>query len=125
MAGVTLVDLHLADADDPSDQLVLLTSAPTWSPAADVEIRRLASGRRRIVRRPGNDEALDLELEVTDDQLVQLDQWKGRRLVLRDISGRVLWGMYEDFQARPFGGVLVDRYDVSLTFRSVTGTVEV
>ena len=126
MATVTTEDVWIHDAADLDDYIRLDHAvAISHTPSARATRRRYAGGRTRSVTRVGVVSDLTVQAEfVTLEQEQWLESKAGRRLVLRDMRGRIVWGMIPDPSFAEMGGHLT--YSTcSLKFTGLTGTAEV
>lgn len=127
MASVNLDFLYLHRADDESIFLALDLAEEVATPQKQGEVRRLASGRRRAVLRPGSDHPVDISLDLVSraDRETLVD-WieTGTLLILREPRGRVLWGHI--FEAPVEESALTeDALSISFTFQPITHSEEV
>lgn len=123
MPAIVLSQLWLHKADDLDTYLRFFTAAGRGDErAVPGEVRTYAQGRRRIITRTGSAQVLTATLrQVTDADLVTLEDWRGGLLMLRDHLGRLVWGSYFELAVTDYA----DRsgYDVALTFQQVTTTL--
>ena len=124
MVTVTLNEVWIHDADDHADDVRLRWADLTVEPSRHAEVRTYAGGRQRIVTGPARPRSGTVTFPLVDrSSLDKLEDWCGRKVMIRDSRGRVLFGMFPSFQ------ISERRTDhrpiVTLSFREVSGTVEV
>ena len=123
MATVTLDDLYLHDASDPSSYVVVSLSGEREQSTKPGEVRRRAGGRLQAVVRDGSFQALDVTAELAGrSDIDQLRSWHeaGTVLLYREPRGRKLWGVVLGLDVSEIAGVGADVADVSFTFLQVT-----
>lgn len=95
MATVILDRCHLSLAADPSQQVIAYTNGRSQSFDAPGEVRRMAGGRLRTVRRAGSSTTIGVTFrKLTPAQVATLTAWAGRTVLFRDVWGRKLYGVY-------------------------------
>lgn len=118
MASVQLDRLFMSLADDPAQQVTCYSS--DWSDvrATTGEVRTYAGGRRRVVTRAGTARTLGFTARLlAPADVLTLDGWRGRVVLVRDSRGRKVYGVYLSVPTtdrRDRGG-----QDVALTVESV------
>lgn len=123
MSTVTLRDLWIHRADDPS-QYVVLEGTITEKQTTRGEVRNLANGRRRVVTRAGRVKEYAVSANrVEVDTVNQLADWAGEVLWYRDPQGRKVSGTFFEVNAEPWNGFQVA--SISLTFANVSASEEV
>lgn len=95
MASVVLDRAWLSLASDPSVTVSFFTSDREDSRASQGEVRRYANGRLRVVARAGSAQTLQVTARnLTAAQVSQIDAWRGRVVLFRDVWGRKLYGAF-------------------------------
>lgn len=96
MATVTLGTVWLNLASDPSVSLSLPTMATlTINTGQDGEVRRLANGRLRLVKRAGQARSASVDIEgATRTEVEWLEDHVGDLVCVRDDRGRKFFGVY-------------------------------
>jgi len=95
-ASITLTSVQLNLASDlsqyrlfPSMSALRVTTAPSG------EVRAYANGRRRLIRKVGVPRSLVLTLpNCSRDQISWLETNAGQLMLIRDHTGRKIWGVY-------------------------------
>lgn len=121
---VTLNQVWLHDAVDPENYLRFYTIDRADDRERGGAIRSYAGGRRRIITTPNRQQAIPATFRaVTSTQLDQLDDWAGELLMYRDHMGRLEFGTYFKLAIADYK----DRsgYDVTITFETITYSIEV
>lgn len=117
-AVVTLRDLWINRADDPS-QYVVLEGTITEKQSASGEVRTMANGRRRVVTRAGQVKEYAVSANrVEVDTINLLASWAGDVLTYRDPQGRKVSGTFFEVDATPWNGFQVG--SLTFTFTNVT-----
>lgn len=118
MATVTLRNLFISRADDPSTYLEI-EGTITEKQGARGEVRAMANGRRRVVTRAGTVKEYAVSANrITIDEAETLASWAGSVLVYRDPQGRKVPGTFFDLNVEPWNGHQLA--SVSLTFGNVS-----
>jgi hypothetical protein len=117
-AIVTLRDLWITRTDDPS-QAIVLEGTMTEKQAVAGEVRTLANGRRRIIRRAGQAREFAVSANRVEVATVHLlASWAGEVLTYRDPQGRKVHGTFFEVDAVPWNGHQVA--SVTFSFTNVT-----
>jgi hypothetical protein len=112
MATVLLRDLWINRTDDPT-QSVVIEGTITEKLATTGEVRTLANGRRRIVRRAESVKEYAVAANRVEVETINLlASWAGAVLTYRDAQGRKVHGTFFELNATPWNGFQV----ASLTF---------
>lgn len=121
--GLDLCDLWLNVASNLADcQAFTYVSGMAPSTGVRVEVRELAGGRRRAVRRAGRGRAYTWNLtRVTRPQVHWLEDHAGVLMCIRDDRGRKWYGLY-DTAGFDEPNWTKDRASISLTLVEVTHT---
>lgn len=120
MATVTLANLWLNSAANPSDGRAFLLRALSEMPEVTGDVRRYANGRLRLITRAGESMSLQVTVRTFDgDGLDDLRARAGTRQCLRDQYGRKLYGVFLKPTLAEVGGPNRP-VDVSFTFVEVT-----
>lgn len=120
MARVEFRSVWLNLAEDPAERLYLPFMASfSRKPSQEGNVRRLAGGRLRAIRRRGRADEWTLTLpNTTPAQKDWLERWIGEPVYVRDDRGHIVVGVYF--------GVPTNEHnynhdgDVSLTIREIT-----
>ena len=121
--ALTLRDLWINRADDPS-QYVVLEGTITEKQARSGQVRTMANGRRRVVTRAGESKEYAVSANrVEVDTINLLASWAGDVLAYRDPQGRKVFGTFFEVSTEPWNGFQVG--SVSFTFTNVTYSEEV
>lgn len=113
MATVLLRNLWINRTDDPS-QYVELEGTISETQAVEGEIRTMANGRRRVVRKAGGSRGFSVSANRVDvDTVNLLASWAGEVLTYRDPQGRKVHGVFFSTSLQPWNGHQVG----SLTFQ--------
>lgn len=120
MATVTLSTVWLNLASDPTVYLSLPTMASlTIATGQDGEVRRLANGRLRLVKRAGQARSASVDIEgATRTEVDWLEDHVGDLVCVRDDRGRKFFGVYMGVDADEIRGN--DYANVSLALTEVT-----
>jgi len=127
MASLTLTEVWLHQASDPSTVITL-------EDATGIEIIQLVSGdvqnfaigRRWITTNVEYEDIKITALYVDRDDVDTLRDWVGDLLVLRDPTGRQIWGVYSSLSAKEKADTdLADVNNISFVFMEVIGDEEV
>lgn len=97
---IVLTKLWVHNAADYSD-LVVLPQKPgaTVGFSAEVSRRARADGSWQTVRGPGTDQTLPIITSMVDRATADwLARMVGRRVMLRDSRGRIVWGVFGDLK---------------------------
>jgi predicted 3-demethylubiquinone-9 3-methyltransferase (glyoxalase superfamily) len=125
MSGVVLRTVWLNLAADPAQAMAFpFMSSLSVNTEQQGEVRQLANGRRRVVRRAGKGRSVELSLpNCTREQVAWLEDRLGQTMCIRDDRGRKLFGAYFAL------AVSEHRYnseaDVSVTCSEVSHSVAV
>lgn len=120
MATVTLGTVWLNLVSDPSVSLTLPTMASlSIATGQDGEVRRLANGRLRLVKRAGQARSASVDIEgATRTEVEWLEDHVGDLLCVRDDRGRKFFGAYMGVEADEVRAN--DYANVSLVLTEVT-----
>ena len=96
MTSIALRTVWINLASDPSDyQSFALLSALHVTKDKPGSVNKYASGRRRLILKPGTDYSISLTLpQLTRAQIVWLDLHVGDLVLVRDDRGRKIWCTY-------------------------------
>ncbi len=122
MTMITLSTVWINLADDPSQfRSFPLMSQPRVVNEGTGSATQHASGRRRLVVKPGGGHDFSLTLPQLDrDQIAWLDAHVDELVLVRDDRGRKVWGTYNSFPVEEVQG---DTHgDASLAISEVTHT---
>lgn len=116
--GVVLTRLWLNSAADPSDVMSFRAFTFTPAKAVDAEVRLLAGGRRRLIRRAGQARSHGVSIRrPTLGQRQWLDDHVGELVTIRDPRGGKYHGVYLSVQV-PY--TVDGANDVTLSLTEVT-----
>lgn len=116
--GLVLNHLWLNSVADPSDNMAFRTGTFTMTSAVQGEVRTLANGRMRLIRRAGAPKSHSVVIRhPSPDQLDFLLSHVGDLLTLRDPAGGKYHGVYMSL-ASPRIPSMAD--DITLSFTEVT-----
>lgn len=119
MASVALDRVVLSLASDPSQAVAAFSSDRSEQLAVPGEVRRMANGRLRTVKRKGTVTSLGATLRnLTPAQVKTLKGWAGETVLFRDVWGRKLYCVYFTPTTKDY----TDRsgQDVTLSLSEVT-----
>lgn len=124
MAEVALDYLYIHDYTNQSDYDTFgyADLEETWTMVG--RVRRLAAGRLRLTTATGAQATYDIRFHnLTAAEVQSLRDRAGTHVMVRDMRGRVVYGVYFDVDVvdRPENG----KRNASLTLETVTGTVAV
>lgn len=95
MATVTLDRAFLSLAATPSVYVAAFTAERSEQLAVPGEVRRMANGRLRTVRRAGSATTLGVSFpNLTAAQVQTFRDWTGSTVLFRDAWGRRMYGVY-------------------------------
>lgn len=124
MASVSLTEVWVHDADDPSDYVTsdgFGEGGPTDSVVG--EVRRYAQGRRRAVRRAGRTRRYRRTFPAVSDEWIDwMDDHIGSTVMVRDPKGRLFFGVFWEIDIPDLPGGAAP--DVTVAFESVTYSIE-
>ena len=125
MAVITLSEIWLHDGEDLADYVQSYGFASEdESHAVAGQVRTYANGRRRIIRRAGTATSVSVTLPSTDRTTIDwLRERAGQTLMLRDPSGRKVWGTLFSVSVPEKGSAQLP--DASFSFESVTASEKV
>lgn len=120
MATVTLGTVWLNLAADPTVYLSLPTmSSLSITTGQDGEVRRMANGRLRLIRRAGQARSASVDIDgATRTEVDWLEEHVGDLLCVRDDRGRKFFGVYMSVDADEIRAN--DYANVSLALTEVT-----
>ena len=127
MASLTLTEVWLHQASDPST-VIKLEDATGIEIVQRVsgDVRDFATGRRWISTNVEYEDIKITALYVDRDDVDTLRDWTGDLLVLRDPTGRQVWGVYDTLTAKEKSDTdLSDVNKISFVFMEVIGDEEV
>lgn len=120
MATVVLNSVWLNLAADPTVYLWLPTMASlSISTGQDGEVRRLANGRLRLVKRAGQARSASVDIEgATRTEVEWLEDHVGDLVCVRDDRGRKFFGVYmsvdaDEIRANDYAGVSLALVEVT------------
>lgn len=119
MASVVLDRVVLSLASDPSQAVAAFSSDRADQPTVPGEVRRMANGRLRVVRRKGSSRSIGATLRnLTPAQVETVIGWTGETVLFRDVWGRKVYCAYFAPSIKDYA----DRsgQDVSLSLSEVT-----
>jgi hypothetical protein len=121
MASVILENGYFALASDLADLVVVPVYSVSENAAGDVETRRYASGRFRLIRRPGVQRIVSVTLQLAPRSDVdRLRDWVGEVVLFRDPRGRRLWATFASIGVGEHQGPNTGFVDAELTLAGVT-----
>lgn len=116
MASVTLAGWWINDGADLSDAHYFAEGESTgYGPAVVAEVRAYAGGRRRVVTTADRPVKWDVTLTwVSQADLAWLTARMGQVVLMRDPTGRAVWGTFLGLQVTDYPGQLECSVDLSL-----------
>ena len=118
---VAFADAWLTDVSAPSVSLTASFPARSSDSTLDGAVRFYAGGRRRVITTARSTRTFPLILQWLDDsQVATLDLWRGRVLLLRDVSGRRVFGTFLSMAVEDIFQPAGTRHFVTLTFTEIT-----
>lgn len=124
MASVTLTEIWLHDASDPDSYVRLPLQEIAEQSQSHVEVREFAGGVLRTITRPIRRVSYPVRLvQVPSATVETLRGWEGTTLMLRDVRGRLVFGVFAGLEVSDWRGE--GSHDVQFTFQTVTHSVEV
>lgn len=120
MVTVSLKTVWLNLAADPSDYVSLPTmSALSVNTEQPGEVRRMANGRLRLVKRAGQARSASVDIEgATRTEVEWLEDHVGDLVCVRDDRGRKFFGVYmsvdaDEIRANDYAGVSLALVEVT------------
>lgn len=121
MAHVTLTELWVHLASDLSQYVTTRGfGAEDVSVSKPVDVRTTASGRRRSFTKAGGGSTISVTFPRADrETIATLEEWAGVPVMVRDPSGRLVWGVYGAVDTPEAAGQTHEA-DVSFTLTSTS-----
>lgn len=119
---VTFQDVWLTDVTNPSVSAKATSPDRDWDSGLDGVIRVYAGGRRRVIISAHRSRAFPLTLRWVGNeaQILLLESWTGRVLLLRDNLGRRVFGTFLHVAFSDDAVVGGIRHTAALTFTEVS-----
>jgi hypothetical protein len=118
--NVVFTDLWLTDVSNPSVSVHASFTERVASTSVAGQVRTYAGGRRRVITTPADTVAFPLTLQaVTAAEVAVLEGWRGKVVLLRDTSGRRVFGSFMALDVRDTWTVDGPLADVGLTVTQV------
>lgn len=127
MASLTLTEVWLHQANDPGT-VIRLEDATGIEIVQFIsgDVQNFATGRRWITTNIEYEDIKITALYVDRDDVDTLRDWVGDLLVLRDPTGRQVWGVYDQLDAKEKADTdLADVNEINFVFMEVIGDEEV
>lgn len=127
MATLTLTEVWLHQASDPTTVIKLEDATGIdLTGAISGNIFEFATGRRWVTTGVTWQSIAITALYVDRDDSITLQDWVGNLLVMRDPTGRQIWGIYDSISIKEKADTdLADVNKIDFTFEEVIGDEEV